>query len=96
VVCKGFTSGRSDGEITELSPLRVDGRVVYAAPFDPGLERPSLGPAAERALTLAPSPSPSRQLPSEPPTAPDSRLFFIGIAAGVIAALALGQHSSQS
>lgn len=91
MVCAGFTPHREDVEITELTPRCVEGRVVYAAPFDPALGRPRLGPAPERPPT--PVAPPRAATPAGPPA---KRLFLIGIAAGVIAALALGPHNSQS
>jgi hypothetical protein len=87
MVCAGFTSERDDVEITDLSPLCLEGRVVYAAPFDPARARQSLPSAPDRALTSG---------PRSPASAPDKRLFLIGIAAGVIAALALGSNNSHS
>jgi hypothetical protein len=94
MVCAGFTSERDEAEITELSPLCVEGRVIYAAAFDPALERRLL-PAAPNAGSAVVSSRP--ELPEKAPADPaDKRLFFLGIAAGVIAALALGTHGSQS
>lgn len=96
MVCAGFTSDRNDIEITELAPLCVEGRVIYAAPFDPALERPSLPPASDPALAPTAARPPVNPIATPPASPPDKRLFLIGIAAGVIAALALAPNSSNS
>jgi hypothetical protein len=85
MVCERLSSKSNGIEITELSPVRLEGRLIYAASFDPALERPRVAAVAD------PVPSASR-----PRSLPGTRLFFIGIAAGVIAAIALGQHANES
>jgi hypothetical protein len=78
------TPGSDGAPATELLPRTVGGRVVYAAPFDPAADRLSLpapgGSAAPR-RTLHPA---------------ETRSFFIGIAAGVLAALALHPEGNRS
>lgn len=91
MVCAGFTPDREDVEITDLTPLCVEGRVIYTASFDPAMGRPRLGPAPDLPLTpVVPTPT------AAPASLPDKRLFLIGVAAGVLAALALGPYNSNS
>jgi len=101
MVCEGLTF-RGDGiEITELSPVCLEGRVIYAASFDPALERrrvaaaPELVPAAPKPVPAAPKPLPAARGSRRSSNSSETRLFVFGIAAGVIAAMALG-HGSES
>jgi len=89
MVCEGLTLKSDSIDITELSPVCLEGRVIYAASFDPALERPRVTAVPERA------PPPPR-IARASSNSPETRLFVFGIAAGVIAAMALGQHSSGS
>ena len=87
MVCERLPSKNNGTEITELSPVRLEGRLIYAASFDPALERPRVAAVSDAVSTdSAPGPSGSTE----------TRLFFFGIAAGVIAAIALGQHANES
>jgi hypothetical protein len=88
MVCEGLTFNSNGIDITELSPVCLEGRVIYAASFDPALERQRVAAAAKPAAA-------PRNLRSSSNSA-ETRLFVFGIAAGVIAAMALGQHSSGS
>ena len=88
MVCEGLTFRSDSIEITELSPVCLEGRVIYAASFDPVLERPRVSAPPD------PIPAPRSFQPSS--NSSETRLFVFGIAAGVIAAMALGQHSSGS
>lgn len=88
MVCEGLTFRSDSIEITELSPVCLEGRVIYAAAFDPALERPRVS------APLNPTPAPHSFHPAS--NSFETRLFVFGIAAGVIAAMALGQHSSGS
>lgn len=88
MVCEGLAFNNNGIEVTELSPVCLEGRVIYAASFDPALERPRVTAAPER------EPAPRRA--SRPPSnTSETRLFVFGVAAGVIAAMALGQHSGS-
>jgi hypothetical protein len=94
MVCEGLTFNNNGIEITELSPVCLEGRVIYAASYDPAVGRQQVA-AAPKAITWAPEARPSRN--SRPPSnSSETRLFVFGIAAGVIAAMALGQHTSGS
>jgi hypothetical protein len=88
MVCEGLTFNNNGIEVTELSPVCLEGRVIYAASFDPALERPRVTAAPER------KPAPPR-MSRAPANTSDTRLFVFGIAAGVIAAMALGQHGGS-
>lgn len=88
MVCEGLTFKSEGIEITELSPVCLEGRVIYAASFDPALERPR--------VAAAPEPPPAPRSSRSSSNSAETRLFVFGIAAGVIAAMALGQHSSES
>lgn len=131
MVCTGFTFKTEGVDITELSPVCLEGRLIYAASFDPALGQRRLTGAIQeppppklpqisnslrtsdipRISTpprVSPSPGTSNPLrvskpsrapkPSKPTQATqvarsqETRLFFFGIAAGVIAAMAFGQH----
>jgi hypothetical protein len=58
--------------------------VIYAASFDPAVGR-------RRRVSIPESLPAPRKLPLSS-RSPETRLFVFGIAAGVIAAMALGQH----
>jgi hypothetical protein len=93
MVCEGLTF-KSDGiDVTELSPVCLGGRVIYAASFDPALEPQRLSAAAQPVVE-APEPVLAPTGSRFPSNSPETRLFVFGIAAGVIAAMALGQHKS--
>jgi hypothetical protein len=66
----------------------LEGRVIYAASFDPALER--------LRVSAPPDPIPAPRSFQPASNSSETRLFVFGIAAGVIAAMALGQHSSGS
>ena len=84
MVCGRLAFNGDGAEITELSPVCLEGRVIYAASFDPGLERPRVATATSLVPTSSSGKTPSGSS--------DRRLFFVGIAAGVIAAMALGHN----
>jgi hypothetical protein len=91
MVCERVTSKGNGIEITELSPVCLEGRLIYAASFDPALDRPRVAAVSDPAPAVSPS-----GVSSSGSNSPETRLFFFGIAAGVIAAIALGQHANES
>jgi hypothetical protein len=87
MVCNGLTYKEEGIEVTELSPVCLEGRVIYTASFDPSFEHSRVA-QPERATG-------PRQLRLSS-SSTGTRLFVFGIAAGVIAAMTLGQHHGRA
>ena len=94
MVCEGLTFNNNGIEITELSPVCVEGRVIYAASYDPALGRRRVA-MAPKVVAVRSNARPFRNSRASSNSS-ETRLFVFGIAAGVIAAMALGQHSGGS
>jgi hypothetical protein len=88
MVCNGLTYNGEGIEVTELSPVCLEGRVIYTASFDPSFEHSRVASSPERAT------GPHKLRLSSNSTG--TRLFVFGIAAGVIAAMTLGQHHGRA